>query len=55
MYCRKWDSKKKLCYYKARTRKLEADKANKFESDPSFLLKLEDLKGASEIWPKCSF
>ena len=29
MYCRKWDFKKKLCYYKARTGKLEADKAKK--------------------------
>ena len=38
--------KKKLCYYKAKTRNLEADKAKKKkknESDPSFLLKL-DLK-----------
>ena len=31
MYCRKWDSKKKLCYYKAKTRKLEADKAKNIE------------------------
>ena len=44
MYHRKWDSKKKLCYYKAKTRKLEADKAKNIESDPSLLLKLEDLK-----------
>ena len=47
MYCRKWESKKKLCYYKAKTRKLDADKAKKKkknESDPSLLLKLEDLK-----------
>ena len=35
---------KKHCYYKARTRKLEADKAKKTESDPSLLLKLEDLR-----------
>ena len=38
------NSKKKLCYYKAKTRKLEADKAKNIESDPSLLLKLEDLK-----------
>ena len=30
---------KKLCYYKARTRKLEANKAKKFESDPSNILR----------------
>ena len=30
---------KKLYYYKAKTRKLEADKAKKIESDPSLLLK----------------
>ena len=35
---------KKLCYYKAKTRKLEADKAKNIESDPSLLLKLENLK-----------
>ena len=36
---------KKLCYYKAKTRKLEADKAKKFKSYPSLLLlKLKDLK-----------
>ena len=35
---------KYLCYYKAKTRNLEADKAKKIESDPSFLLNLEDLK-----------
>ena len=34
--------KKKLCYYKAKTRKLEADKEKKNEYDLS--LKLEDLK-----------
>ena len=44
MYCKKWYSKKKLCYYKAKTRKLEVDKAKNIESDPSLLLKLEDLK-----------
>ena len=44
MYHRKWGSKKKLCYYKAKTRKLDADKAKNTESDPSLLLKLEDLK-----------
>ena len=44
IYCRKWESKKKVCYYKAKTRKLEADKAKNIESDPSLLLKLEDLK-----------
>ena len=31
-------------YYKAKTRILEADKAKNIESDPSLLLKLEDLK-----------
>ena len=35
---------KKLCYYKAKTRRVEADKAKKNEYDPSFLLKLEDLE-----------
>ena len=40
MYCRK----KKLCYYKAKTRKLEADKAKNIESDPSLLLTLQDLE-----------
>ena len=44
MYCRKWDSKKKLCYYKAKTRMLETDKAKNIESDTLLLLKLEDLK-----------
>ena len=48
MYCRKWHSKKKLSYYKAKTKKLEAVKAKKKkeknEYDPSFLLKVEDLK-----------
>ena len=44
MYCRKWDSKKKFCYYKAKTRKLDADKAKNIVFDPSLLLKLEDLK-----------
>ena len=34
----------RLCYYKAKTRKLEADKAKNIDSDPSLLLKLEDLK-----------
>ena len=33
-----------LCYCKAKTKKLEADKAKNIESDPSLLLKLEDLK-----------
>ena len=37
-------AQKKLFYYKSKTRKLEADKAKNIESDPSFLLKLEDLK-----------
>ena len=44
MFCRKWDAKKKLCYYKARTKKLEADKVKKIAKIPSLLLKLEDLK-----------
>ena len=44
MYCRKWGSKKKLCYCKTKTRKLEADKAKNIESNPSLLLKLENLK-----------
>ena len=35
---------KKHCFYKARTRMLEADRAKKIESDPSLLLKLEDLR-----------
>ena len=39
MYCRKWDSKKELCYFKARTRKMEAD-AKKIESDHSLLTKI---------------
>ena len=39
MYCKKWDSQKKLCYSKVRTRKLGSDKAKKIEYDPSFLLK----------------
>ena len=34
---------KKLCYYKARTRTLKADKEKTIESDPSLPLKLEDL------------
>ena len=34
----------KHCYQKARTRKLEANKAKKIESFPSLLLKLEDLR-----------
>ena len=34
----------KHCYYKARTRKLEANKAKKIESFPSLLLKLKDLR-----------
>ena len=33
-----------LCYCKAKTKKLEADNAKNIESDPSLLLKLEDLK-----------
>ena len=44
MCCKKWGSKRKLCYYKARTKKLEADKAKKIESDPPFLLELQYLK-----------
>ena len=43
MYCRKWDSKKRLSYYKAKTRKLDTEK-KKNEQDPSFILKVEDLK-----------
>ena len=35
---------KKTLLNKPRTRKLKADKANRFESNPSFFLKLEDLK-----------
>ena len=44
MYCRKWDSKKRLSYYKEKTRKLDAEKKKKNEQDPSFILKVEDLK-----------
>ena len=44
MYCRKWDSKKRLSYYKAKTRKLDAEKKQINEQDPSFILKVEDLK-----------
>ena len=33
-----------MCDYKTKTRKLEADKAKNIESDPSLLLKLEDLR-----------
>ena len=39
-----FDSKKRFCCYKAKTRKLEADKAKNIESDPSLLLRLENLK-----------
>ena len=47
MYCRKWDSKNKLSYYKVETRKLGDDKVKKKKKkkknmnmiyDPSFLL-----------------
>ena len=34
----------KVFYYKAKTRKLEADKVKNVESDPSLLLKSEDFK-----------
>ena len=37
-YCRKWDSKERLFYYKAKARKLEADRAKKKKKN------LEDLK-----------
>ena len=50
MYCRKWDSKNKLSYYKVETRKLGDDKVKKkkknYEYDIwSFILtELEDLR-----------